>query len=86
MRKYLEVQNDAMKTEIYNYLNQEYLADMVNKSHGIPFIENKKDIPLNCFISAEAIWWCIEHVHDIENELDAILFMQILFDFGRLVL
>jgi hypothetical protein len=77
----MEVQNDAIKTEIYNYLNQEYVDDIVNKSHGIPFIENKKDIPLNCFISAEAIWWCIEHVNEIENEMDAIIFMQILCDF-----
>jgi hypothetical protein len=77
------VQNDALKTEIYTYLNQEYILEMMNKSCGIPFIENNKnETPANCFISAEAIWWCIEHVHDIENELDAILFMQILFDFG----
>ena len=75
------MQNDALKTEIYNYLNQEYIPDIINKVHGVPFIENKKDIPLNCFISAEAVWWCIEHITDIETELDAIVFMQIMCDF-----
>lgn len=54
---------------------------MLNSSNGIPFIQNKTDIPLNCFISAEAVWWCMEHIEDVLCEADAIVFMQILIDF-----
>ena len=77
------MQNDAnkLKTDILNILNNDYKVHMLNNQTGIPFIQNKKDIPLNCFISAEAVWWCIEHINEIENEGDAILFLQICSDF-----
>jgi hypothetical protein len=75
------MQKDAIRAEIYSYLNSEYKNQMLHPVHGVPFIQNKNDIPLNCFVSSEAIWWCIEHIHDVENEADAILLMQILTDF-----
>ncbi len=33
-------------------------------------------------MSAESIWWCIDHIVDIEVESDGIVLMQILCDFG----
>ena len=33
---------------------------------GIPFFEKKNDIPSHCFISAESVWWCIDHIADID--------------------
>lgn len=72
------VQNDALRSEIYSYLNSEYKIHMLNY---VPFIENKNDIPANCFLSAEAVWWCTHNITDIENEADAIVFMQVMVDF-----
>lgn len=51
---------------------------------GIPFFEKKNDIPLHCFISAESVWWCIDHIVDIDVESDAVIFMQILCDFDMI--
>ncbi len=51
---------------------------------GIPFFEKKNDIPSHCFISAESVWWCIDHIADIEIESEAIVFMQILCDFDMI--
>jgi hypothetical protein len=77
------MQNDAnkLKSEIVNVLNTDYKTHMLHNQYGLPFIQNKKDIPLNCFISAEAVWWCIDHINEIESEADAILFLQICSDF-----
>ena len=73
--------NDQLKLEIFQYLENEYKVHMLNLTYGVPFIQNKTDIPLNCFISAEATWWCIEHVNEVDNEADAICLMQIMCDF-----
>jgi hypothetical protein len=51
---------------------------------GLPFIQNKNDLPRNCFISSEAVWWCMSHVDDINTEVDAIKFMQIMLDFDTI--
>ena len=51
-------------------------SNLFNLIHfkGIPFFEdnkkNKNDIPLNCFLSAESIWWCVDHIDGIETEAD----------------
>lgn len=70
-----------MRMEIMSLLTTEYKHAMLNASTGIPFIQNKTDIPLNCFISAEAVWWCIEHIEDVVCEADAIVLMQVMIDF-----
>lgn len=54
---------------------------MLNTAYGIPFIQSKNDIPMNCFISAEAVWWCLENISELECEADAIVFMQLMSDF-----
>lgn len=74
--------NSPLEKEIYDILYKEYINHMLNSQYGIPFIQNRNDIPMNCFISAEAIWWCIEQINDIDNEVDAIVFMQIMCDFN----
>ena len=51
------------------------------KKKGLPFIHYTTDIPLNCFISSEAVWWCIAHIEDINTEADAIQLMQTMRDF-----
>lgn len=71
----------SVREEIVAYMSREYKEAMTSKSSGIPFILDKADIPKNCFISAEAVWWCIEHIEDVFNEADAICFMQIACDF-----
>ena len=71
----------SLRAEITNYIKSEYTAHMINTVYGIPFIENKNDIPTNCFISAEAVWWCIEHIIEVENESEAIVLLQIMCDF-----
>jgi hypothetical protein len=82
VRKYNAAAQDALlKKQIFDYLENEYKAHMLNTSYGLPFIQNKTDIPLFCFISAEAVWWCIEHVSAIDNEAEAICLMQIMCDF-----
>lgn len=72
---------ETARKEIVAVLTSEYKQAMLNAQHGIPFIQNKTDIPLNCFISAEAVWWCIEHVDECACEADAIVLMQVLADF-----
>ena len=47
----------------------------------MPFIQSKNDIPRNCFISSEAVWWCIAHIDEIVSEADAIQLMQVMRDF-----
>ena len=48
---------------------------------GIPFFEKKNELPSSCFMSAESVWWCIEHIQDVETEAKAIVLMQIMCDF-----
>lgn len=79
--KYLETNEPDDRAAICKLINTEYKSHMLNPTYGLPFIQYKNDIPLYCFISAEAIWWCIEHISEVDNEADAILFMQILSDF-----
>ncbi len=73
--------DEALRAQVIEYLEREYKVHMLNVAHGVPFIQNKTDIPVNCFISAEAIWWCIEHVGGVSNEAEAICLMQIMCDF-----
>ena len=77
----MKVQNDALRSEICAILKTDYKAHMINSQHGFIFFQNKNDIPLNCFVSAEAVWWCIENVDEVDNEADAIILMQVMCDF-----
>lgn len=79
--KYLQTSDQSLKNEISTYLVNEYQVHMLNQTTGIPFIQHKNDIPLHCFVSAEAVWWCIENISDCITESDAILIMQIMIDF-----
>ena len=92
--KYLELQQqqqptptasssvvEALRAEIVAYMTSEYKPHLLHTAHGIPFIQNKTDIPTHCFISAEAVWWCMERIDEVESERDAICFMQLCTDF-----
>ncbi len=70
-----------LSAQVVDYIEREYKMHMLNGVYGVPFILNKTDIPVNCFISAEAVWWCIEHVSEVSNEAEAICLMQIMSDF-----
>ena len=65
--------------EIIIHLENTYKNPMLE---GIPFLQAKNDIPPKCFVSAEATWWCIQNIADIETEADAIAFLQVLLDFN----
>lgn len=71
----------TLRSEIIAYINSEYAEHMLKNADGVPFICSKNDIPSYCFISCEAVWWCIEHISEIENEADAIVIMQVMSDF-----
>ena len=74
-------ERESLRAEIVSLLTSEYKQAMLNSSQGMPFIQNRTDIPMNCFISAEAVWWCMEHIEDVACEADAIVFMQVMADF-----
>jgi hypothetical protein len=76
-----KVDIENFKLQIQDYLNSNYKSQLLNKSTGVPLINNKADIPLNCFTSSEGVWWCIDNIDDIDNEENAILFMQTLLNF-----
>ncbi len=65
--------------EITTYLEATYKAAMLE---NIPFLLSKNDIPPNCFISAEATWWCIQNIKDIDVESQANIFLQTMLDFN----
>ncbi|CAF0810999.1 unnamed protein product [Brachionus calyciflorus] len=79
--RYMETSDQNLKIEIVNYLKNEYTSHMLSPTYGIPCIQNKNDIPLHCFITAEAVWWCIEYINDCITESDGIKLMQIMSDF-----
>lgn len=72
--KFLKQKRD----EIHAYLGSKYKQNMLT---GVPFLMYRYDIPPNCFVSAECTWWCIQNINDIDNEAQAIKFLQILLDF-----
>jgi hypothetical protein len=65
--------------EIISYLENTYKNPMLE---GIPFLHAKNDIPPKCFVSAEATWWCMQNIADIDTEADAIAFLQVFLDFN----
>jgi hypothetical protein len=74
-------QRDTLKSIICIYLNESYKIRMLDSQTGLPFLQSKNDIPLNCFISSEAVWWCIANIDEIDNESEAIQLIQIMCDF-----
>ena len=80
--EYRQTRNGQKKekyNEVVTYLEDTYINAMLN---SIPFLTYKNDIPVNCFISAEATWWCMQNVIDIDTESNAIDFLQVMLDFN----
>ena len=80
----LAKKRDDLYSTICKYITLTYKPRMLDATSGFPFIQYKNDIPRQCFISSEAVWWCMAHVDDIYTEADAIQFMQIMFDFDTI--
>ena len=80
----LAKKRDDLYSTICKYITLTYKPRMLDATSGFPFIQYKNDIPRQCFISSEAVWWCMAHVDDVYSEADAIQFMQIMFDFDTI--
>ena len=53
---------------------------MVDTQFGLPLLSKQPGLPHNCFISEEAVNWCIQEVDGVKNLTSAIALMQRLID------
>ena len=44
---------------------------------GLPLLSKQPGLPHNCFISEEAVNWCIQEVDGVKNLTSAIALMQV---------
>lgn len=72
---------DGNRERVRKIFQSVYVPPMIEHKNGIPFINPKKDIPLRCFVSAEATWWCMNNVLGIDSEREAVEFLQHMLDF-----
>ena len=73
---------EANRARVRLIFQSVYVPAMIEAKNGIPFINAKKDIPVHCFVSAEATWWAMNNVACIDSERDAVEFLQHMLDFG----
>lgn len=71
---------EVNRARIRQVMQSVYVPAMIEAKNGIPFIKQKKDIPVHCFVSADATWWCMNNIASIDSEREAVDFLQHMLD------
>ncbi|KAK3094846.1 hypothetical protein FSP39_006992 [Pinctada imbricata] len=59
---------------------QKLIEAMKDPQTGIPLLSKQPGLPENCFVSADAVDWCIKTLQDVKTIKQAVLVMQVFLD------